>query len=66
MNLDLILVLAGGLGTRSENPSVPKINQSITKSRDIASFLIERLKEFADVRIVFLLSNQAEKELEES
>lgn len=59
MRIDSVLILAGGKGTRSLDPSKPKICQPISASRDIASFLLDQLAAFHDSKIIWLVSHLA-------
>lgn len=60
MNIDTILILAGGKGSRSLDPSKPKICQSISASKDIASFLLDQLAEFQDSKVIWIVSHLAD------
>jgi mannose-1-phosphate guanylyltransferase/phosphomannomutase len=64
MKVDTIVVLAGGKGTRSLNPSIPKITQRISQDKDVASFLLENLAAFKDARVLWLISHLADEVVE--
>jgi histidinol-phosphate phosphatase family protein len=49
------LILAGGKGTRSENPLTPKILQSISGGKLLLDLLLENLRNRLDLRITLLL-----------
>ena len=57
MKIDNVLILAGGRGTRSQNPSIPKVLQKLTEETDLASILEKQLEEFNDTKIIWLLSH---------
>jgi histidinol-phosphate phosphatase family protein len=60
------LVLAGGKGTRSENPKIPKLLQEISPTKRVLDLLVENFVEVSPSRISFLIShlgNSIENEL---
>lgn len=60
MQIDQIFVLAGGKGTRSANPSVPKFVQALSDGLDVADFLLQALDEFPKAEITWVLGEHSE------
>lgn len=54
------VVLAGGMGTRSENPNLPKLLQRIG-STDILGLLLDSLPEDGELDLVFILKHGADQ-----
>jgi mannose-1-phosphate guanylyltransferase/phosphomannomutase len=51
------LILAGGRGTRSENPSIPKILQGITGEKTLLNLHLDSLRQSGISRTTFLLGH---------
>lgn len=60
MKIDTILVLAGGKGTRSLNPNIPKLQQEVAYEKDLADILLKELADFANAKVIWLLSHLSE------
>lgn len=60
MKIDTILVLAGGKGTRSLNPNIPKLHQEVAYEKDLADILLKELDSFASTKVIWLLSHLSE------
>lgn len=58
-NLDVV-VLAGGAGTRSANPRLPKILQEVDKEYRLLDLHIENLKKLKPQRVIFVLGHFGE------
>jgi D,D-heptose 1,7-bisphosphate phosphatase len=57
-----VVILAGGFGTRSENPRLPKVLQQVSSDKRIIDFLIDQLDRLDTVTKVFwLLGHGAEQ-----
>lgn len=56
----LVLIVAGGLGTRSKNPTIPKILQEVTTGKRLISFQLEQVHLSNITKVKFLLSFQSE------
>jgi hypothetical protein len=49
------LILAGGKGTRSENPLIPKILQKISENETLLEIHLNKLCKHLESRLTFLL-----------
>lgn len=63
MHIDHIFVLAGGRGTRSADPSIPKVAQSLSDSVDVADFLLRVLEDFPEAQTTWVLGEHSESVL---
>lgn len=59
-----VLVLSGGLGSRSENPSLPKILQKLGPNFDLARMHLTNLSDAGFVKVTFLLGKGAPEVIE--
>jgi histidinol-phosphate phosphatase family protein len=58
-NLDVV-ILAGGAGTRSANPKLPKILQEVDKDHKLLGLHLENLKRLMPQRVIFVLGHFGE------
>ena len=59
-----VIILAGGKGTRSENPLIPKILQPISPSETLLDLHIKNLGNFKSIDLTFLLGHLNEQVIE--
>ena len=63
MRIDHIFVLAGGRGTRSADPSIPKFAQKLSSGVDVADFLLQALEDFPEAETTWVLGEHSESVL---
>lgn len=61
MIISSIVVLAGGLGTRSQNPSVPKILQLLDRDTSLLDVFERQLSQLPGAKIFWLLAHNSER-----
>lgn len=66
INVDVhALIVAGGIGSRSENPNQPKILQEILPGKSLITFHLENLRREHISKATFLLGYKAKEVIEE-
>ena len=66
INVDVhALIVAGGIGSRSENPTQPKILQEILPGKSLITFHLENLRREHISKATFLLGYKAKEVIEE-
>jgi len=63
LRIDQIFVLAGGRGTRSADPSIPKFAQNLSSGVDVADFLLQVLQDFPEAETTWVLGEHSESVL---
>lgn len=64
MHIDHIFVLAGGRGSRSADPSIPKFVQSLSDDVEVADYLLELLQDFPEAEVTWILGEHSDAVLQ--